>query len=549
MKKRFSLFIALISLLLLSCFAFAAFGAFAETDGEQETETQVEFSKEITAITPKNGETVSLVNKYIETLFDRFNGEYSSVSKLLNITDEMATFTDALRDEDAVRAQDAVRALYNKFDDFKPVNNVLKWDYAGDAESYTVVVSTKADLSTYIYKGDTADAELLLDNILYPEENYFWQVSANLAGGESVVSDIFAFTTKDTIRTIDIDGVSNTRDIGGFDTPYGKTLNGLVYRCARIDDITEKGIAQMDALKIKSDVDLRNLNEGKRNPSERENDYAYLCAPMYLSVFDVSVKENVKNVVSLFADPDNYPIIFHCSVGRDRTGSLSFILNNLLGVSQEEIICEYLTSFFSVTGSLSVSKEESELLEAIKAMYIILDGYAGENYAEKTASFLISCGITEVEIDAIRDIFTGKIAIENPRQETENADYQNKFIVSFRCFGKAERFVAVDSGAVVAAPYDLENGYVWTVNGSVADFSQPITADTDFVAEKVEGFTVSFIVGGEKTEAFYITGATVDLSQFEKADYYTFFVNQAGDLLDALVVNGDTTISVIYIKK
>ena len=543
MKKRFSLFIALISLLLLSCFAFAAFGAFAETDGEQETETQVEFSKEITAITPKNGETVSLVNKYIETLFSRFNGEYSSVSKLLNITDEMATFSSVLTDANAVRA------LYNKCDDFKPVNNVLKWEYAGDAESYTVVVSTKADLSTYIYKGDTADAELLLDNILYPDETYFWQVSANLAGGESVVSDIFAFTTKDTIRTIDIDGVSNTRDIGGFDTPYGKTLNGLVYRCARIDDITEKGIEQMDALKIKSDVDLRNLNEGKRNPSERKNDYAYLCAPMYLSVFDVSVKENVKNVVSLFADPDNYPIIFHCSIGRDRTGSLSFILNNLLGVSQEEIICEYLTSFFSVTGSLSVSKEESELLEAIKAMYIMLDGYAGENYAEKTASFLISCGVTEEEIDAIRDIFTGKIAIENPRQEMENADYQNKFIVSFRCFGKAERFVAVYSGAVIVAPYDLDNGYTWTVNGEAADFSQPITADTCFVAKKVEGFTVSVIVDGKKTETFYLKGTTVDFTQFEKEGYDLFVIDESGSVITSLSVEKSYTLNVVYIKK
>ena len=543
MKRRFNLFVALLSLLLFSCFAFATFGVFAESDGEQSTKSSVQFSKEITAITPKNGETVSLANKYIETLFNRFNGEYSSISKLLNITDEMATFVSVLGDADAVRT------LYNKYDDFKPINNVLKWEYAGEAENYTVVVSRDADLSTYLYKAETADTELLLDNILYPDETYFWQVSVNFADSESVVSEIFTFTTKDTIRTVDIDGVSNTRDIGGFDSPYGKTLNGLVYRCARIDDITEKGIAQMDALKIKSDVDLRSLNEGKRNPSERENDYAYLNAPMYSGIFDVSVKENVKKIVKIFADPDNYPIIFHCSIGRDRTGSLSFILNNLLGVSQNEILCDYLTSFFSVAGAISISKETDDMFAALNSMYLILDGYDGANYAEKTASFLLDCGITQDEIDAIRNIFTGKISVEIPHQDVDNADYQDKYIVSFSCFGKSEQFVAVDSGAVIVAPYDLDNGYVWTVNGEAADFSQPITADTCFVAKKVEGFTVSVIVDGKKTETFYLKDTTVDFTQFEKEGYDLFVIDESGSVITSLSVEKSYTLNVVYIKK
>ena len=543
MKRRFNLFVALLSLLLFSCFAFTAFGVFAETDDEQPTESGVRFSKEITAITPKNGETVSLANKYLETLFSRFNGEYSSVSKLLNITDEMATFVSVLGDADAVRT------LYNKYDDFKPINNVLKWEYAGEAENYTVVVSRDADLSTYLCKAETADAELLLDNILYPDETYFWQVSANFADSESVVSDIFTFTTKDTIRTIDIDGVSNTRDIGGFDTPYGKTLNGLVYRSARLDDITDKGIAQMNALGIKSDVDLRNLNEGKENPSGRDNNYKYLCAPMYLSVFDVNVKENVKNIVKIFADPDNYPIIFHCSIGRDRTGSLSFILNNLLGVSQNEILCDYLTSFFSVAGAISISKETDDMFAALNSMYLILDGYDGANYAEKTASFLLDCGITQDEIDAIRDIFTGKISVEIPHKDVDNADYRDKYIVSFSCFGKPEQFVAVYSGAVIVAPYDLDNGYTWTVNGEAADFSQPITADTCFVAKKVEGFTVSVIVDGKKTETFYLKGTTVDFTQFEKEGYDLFVIDESGSVITSLSVEKSYTLNVVYIKK
>ncbi|MBP5467065.1 MAG: tyrosine-protein phosphatase [Clostridia bacterium] len=541
MKKKITLFTVLLSLLLLSCFAFTAVGVFAEPeDGANGANT--EFSKEITAITPKNGEKVSLANKYIETLFSSFNGEYSSVSKLLNITDEMATFTSVLGDADAVRA------LYRKWDDFKPVNNVLKWKFDGNAENYSVVVSRDGDLSTYVFKATTEETEVSLDNILYPDGTYFWQVSANLSGGESVVSEIFAFTTEDTVRTIDIDGVSNTRDIGGFDTPYGKTLNGLVYRSARLDDITEKGIEQMDALGIKSDVDLRALNEGRENPSGRENNYKYLNGPMYLQIFDDGFKDNLKAIVSLFADSDNYPVIFHCSVGRDRTGTLSFILNNLLGVAKNQIICEYMTSFLSESGALSVSKETDDLLQAVYGMYLVLDGYEGADYAEKTANFLLSIGITQDEIDAIRDIMTGKTEIL--AQDAENAEgYQGKYFVSFSCFGKVEKTFAVDSDAVISAPYDLNEGYVWTVNGEVADFSRPITDNVRFVAEKAEGFTVAVIVGGEKTETFYLKGAAVDLTRFEKVGYNCVVINEAGDIITSLSGEKDTTLSIIYIKK
>ena len=543
MKRKISFFAALISLLLLSCFAFVNFGVFANGKDVKPSDGGVEFSGDIVAVTPKNGESVSLANVYLKTLFDRFDGNYSSVSSLLNITDEMGTFADVLRDADVVRA------LYNKYDDFKPVNNALKWEYCRDAENYTVILSRDSDLSTYLYKTETADTELSLDNILYPDETYFWQVKANTSDGE-VVSEIFTFNTEDTIRTIDIDGVSNTRDIGGFDSLYGKTLNGLVYRSARLDDITEKGIAQLDALGVKSDVDLRALNEGKRNPSGRENDYAYLDAPMYLSVFDDSKKEDFKNIVKIFADPENYPIIFHCSIGRDRTGSLSFILNNLLGVSQNEILCEYLTSFFSVSGALSVSKVNDDMLQALNGMYLLLDGYDGASYAEKTANYLLSIGVSAEEINAIRDIMTGKIKVLADADADNNA-YQGKCFVSFSCFGKTQRIFAVSEGTVVFAPYELEKGYFWAVNGKVADLSEPIAGNTDFVAVKAETFAVNVVVDGKKSEQVFVKGDKIDLAQFEKAGYNCVFINQSGDIITSavLTVDKDFTLNVIHIKQ
>ena len=73
----------------------------------------------------------------------------------------------------------------------------------------------------------------------FANTTYYWQVIASLENGGKVYSSIYSFTTADTIRTVTIDGVSNTRDIGGYETEFGYIKQGLVYRSARLESITE----------------------------------------------------------------------------------------------------------------------------------------------------------------------------------------------------------------------------------------------------------------------------------------------------------------------
>lgn len=48
----------------------------------------------------------------------------------------------------------------------------------------------------------------------------------------------------------------------------------------------------------------------------------------------------------LFLDESRYPILFHCIAGQDRTGSLAFVLNGLLGVSEDELYRDWEASGF-----------------------------------------------------------------------------------------------------------------------------------------------------------------------------------------------------------
>jgi len=46
----------------------------------------------------------------------------------------------------------------------------------------------------------------------------------------------------------------------------------------------------------------------------------------------------------LLADPDNYPILYHCAAGTDRTGVMSALLLTLLDVDRETIIADFRLS-------------------------------------------------------------------------------------------------------------------------------------------------------------------------------------------------------------
>ena len=105
----------------------------------------------------------------------------------------------------------------------------------------------------------------------------------------------------------------------------------------------------------------------------------------------------------LFCDRKNYPIYFHCIGGADRTGTLAYVLNGVLGVSQHEAETDWESTFYpripDENPDLQFWCRESHFNDGL-AKY----GDANTSWNERVVLYMKDCGITDEEIARFREI-------------------------------------------------------------------------------------------------------------------------------------------------
>ena len=302
-------------------------------------------------------------------------------------------------------------------DIFFPDVPIFTWSVGESASYYKVYVSESDDFAEYKCFL-TATPELSVEH-LYTGTTYYWFVDA-VFSSYTVRSEVFSFSTKATPRTVFIEGVSNSRDIGGYLTLDGYRIKqGLVYRSAKLDDITELGrYTLLYELGIKTDLDLRgDRNDYCKNATHpvSELNHIVVACPWYSTGsnhiwLDGYNKSEFAKAVKVFADPENYPIIFHCSLGRDRTGTLAMVLEGLLGVDENTLMMEYELSVFSYWGTNGSSKYNTGLRTLIHDTYLYINNnYEGDTFSERVEDFLLEIGVTSEEIASIKDIMLEEV--------------------------------------------------------------------------------------------------------------------------------------------
>ena len=349
-----------------------------------------EMKKNVKIITPEENATVSLMNEEVARIVTDYE-----TGKTYDYIDK------------------------SKGDRYFPES--VKFSRSGETGDYRLLISENADMTDpkeYDFSSVTVEV-----SDLFCGTKYYCEV-VNAESGEK--SDIRTFTTKKGPRTVKIGGTSNTRDMGGYETADGRTVKqGLVYRGGNPDNLTDGGKEWFKRVGIKTIIDLREETSRKRSLSGLGINYPELPAKgsaCYfqgdLSIRDEECRKGLITAVKAFADEKNYPIYFHCQIGRDRTGTLAYVIGGLLGVEHRDLTLDYELSFLSEYGCLDFEQKDVETrkqthYDFVESLYLNFMKYSiskkteEPNLKDGIEEFLLRNGVTAEEIKNIRKILTG----------------------------------------------------------------------------------------------------------------------------------------------
>mgnify|MGYP001375669915 FL=1 len=182
-------------------------------------------------------------------------------------------------------------------------------------------------------------------------------------------------------QSLGIPGVPNLRDLGGWPARDGVVARGVLFRSAGFGGLSGAGLAAFTRLGIVTVYDLRTAAERAAQPDTPPDgvagvaldvmgDSASQAPAMLLQVaHDPRAAERVlgggraealfvagyREIVSLpsaragygrlfreLADGRHLPALFHCTTGKDRTGWAAAAALMLLGVSDEDVMTDFL---------------------------------------------------------------------------------------------------------------------------------------------------------------------------------------------------------------
>ncbi|MFJ3901929.1 tyrosine-protein phosphatase [Streptomyces sp. NPDC090025] len=185
-------------------------------------------------------------------------------------------------------------------------------------------------------------------------------------------------------RQIPLQGAVNVRDLGGYLTYDGKRVRqGLVFRGDHLGKLTDADVATLGGLRLTRVIDFRIPLEvqsdgadrlpagaagvarpvtdnglygqllaaiGSRDPVKQEEMLgggraaAFMTGVYRTFVTSAANRERIGATLRDLAAPGAGPLLYHCTSGKDRTGWVSWLALNLVGVPERTATEDYLAS-------------------------------------------------------------------------------------------------------------------------------------------------------------------------------------------------------------
>ena len=167
----------------------------------------------------------------------------------------------------------------------------------------------------------------------------------------------------------------------------------------RLNDKTRAYMREV--LGLKTDIDLRTDREcyGMTcSPLGPDAKWVHVSSSGYGGMADEKSKKAFAEVFKVFLDEANYPLDFHCIAGADRTGSLAYILNALLGVDEDELWKDWEVTAFDK------AKLEFGHASRFEKLVAVFAKYPGATERERVEAYVKEQGFTDADIAKFRAI-------------------------------------------------------------------------------------------------------------------------------------------------
>jgi len=175
-------------------------------------------------------------------------------------------------------------------------------------------------------------------------------------------------------RAIPMQQLSNFRDFGGYYNENNlQTRWGKLYRSSALYYATKADLKFLDALKIKTVIDLRSDNDRHRHPYKYNATHTFnlplrdnprlksffldkiLSKQMKKNDVIIGQQDNLSYIMEnnadyfeqmfdILTDKTNYPIVISADWGKDKTGIASALILAALEIDREQVISDFLFS-------------------------------------------------------------------------------------------------------------------------------------------------------------------------------------------------------------
>ena len=348
----------------------------------------------------------------------------------------------------------------------KPSTYSIRWDNDPDAGEMVLTLSDKYGWSA---NTDIKAGSCYVDiTNLVPNDEYNYKV---VSSTKKVMAK-GSFKTNGSVHQVFFKSkCRNARDLGGWKTADGKTVKyRKIYRGGRMNDrwetmLNAAGEREVLAEGIGAELELRGSDDYMTVPAVTGIDHCHPCIEEGGKVMLGVTKPSAKNCAKwLKLDPDSPKtaaekeaidvktytptseeyaafktaykaktkecfmfvynsvkagkgVYFHCSLGRDRTGTMSILLMGLLGIPEHEISKEYELTYFAPVGfSVSSSDKESNpkpVFNNTREQWVYSDvvpyfwslAGSGGTFAQGVEKYLTTmAGVSQADIDDFKSL-------------------------------------------------------------------------------------------------------------------------------------------------